>query len=297
MLHVCVFALEKHEHADYQESPTELYHGQSLTRQHMHMDQSAIEQAATILRDARINHRRIDALPEQCRPQNIDDGYCIQEELVRLMDLPVAGWKVGSTNKRAQELVGTTEPFSARLLGPNFYHHPAVLDGNAFFMRALEPEFAFRLGSDLDPANVPYSREQVLEAIETLHPAIEISDSRFNDWSAVGAASLIADNGNDGGFVLGNGIEDWRDLDLPARPVSLIVNEEVIAQGSGANVLGDPILALIWFINDRARRGDRLLAGQAITTGSCTNVVMAGESDNVKADFGDLGVVELSFQA
>ncbi|MFQ5545534.1 MAG: 2-keto-4-pentenoate hydratase, partial [Acidiferrobacterales bacterium] len=126
--------------------------------------------------------------------------------------------------------------------------------------------------------------------------SIEISDSRYNDWSAVGAPSLIADNGNDGGFVLGNAVQGWRDSDLATHVVSLILNGDVVAQGSGANVLEDPILALRWFLNDRARRGDYLYAGQVITTGSCTNIVMAGPNDQVKADFGSFGVVELAFR-
>lgn len=259
------------------------------------MDQGTIEKAAKILRDARVDHHRIDALPEACRPQTIDDGYRLQAELVGLTGAKIVGWKIGSTNKRAQELVGTTEPFSARLLAPNFYHHPVGLDANAFFMRALEAEFAFQLDIDLPPAVAPYSREKTLEAVDTLHPSIEISDSRYNDWSAVGAPSLIADNGNDGGFVLGNAAQDWRDSDLSTHAVSLIVNGEVVAQGSGANVLEDPILALQWFLNDRARRQDCLYAGQVITTGSCTNIVMAGPNDQVKADFGRFGVVELAF--
>lgn len=259
------------------------------------MDQQTIEKAVKILRDARMEHRRIDALPESCRPRTIDDGYRLQAELVDLTGARIVGWKIGSTNKRAQALVGTTEPFAARLLAPNFYHHPATLDANAFFMRALEAEFAFRLSIDLPATGAPYSRAQTLDTVDALHPAIEISDSRYNDWSAVGAPSLIADNGNDGGFVLGNAAQHWRHTDLSTHAVSLILNGEVVARGSGANVLEDPILALQWFLNDRARRGDYLYAGQVITTGSCTNIVMAGPNDQVEADFGSFGVVELTF--
>ena len=83
------------------------------------MDQDTIEKAAKILRDARVDHRRIDALPEGCRSQTIDDGYRRQDELVGLTGVRIVGWTIGSTNKRAQELVGTTEPFGARLLAPN----------------------------------------------------------------------------------------------------------------------------------------------------------------------------------
>ena len=38
---------------------------------------------------------------------------------------------------------------------------------------------------------------------EIYRPAIEISDSRFTDWSKAGAPSLIADNGNEGQVIFG----------------------------------------------------------------------------------------------
>jgi 2-keto-4-pentenoate hydratase len=259
------------------------------------MDEAAIQKAAKVLRDVRLTRQRINALPEDCKPADIDDGYRIQGALLALLGLDVFGWKIGSTNRAAQQLVGTTEPFGARLLTPHVPESPAQIPGDACFIRALEPEFAFRLGVDLPPARTPYARDDVIAAVDSLHPAIEISDTRYNDWSKVGAPSLVADNGSEGRFVLGKGVAEWRDLDLSAHRVSLSVNARVVAEGSGANVLGDPVDALLWLANDRARRGDGLEAGQVITTGSCTGVVMGEPGDRASADFGTLGTVELSF--
>ena len=41
-------------------------------------------------------------------------------------------------------------------------------------MRVAEPEFAFRMGRDLAPRDADYSVDEVLAAVATLHPAIEI---------------------------------------------------------------------------------------------------------------------------
>jgi 2-keto-4-pentenoate hydratase len=75
----------------------------------------------------------------------------------------------------------------------------------------------------------------------------------------------------------------------------MIVNGETVAEGSGANVLGDPVEALVWLANDQRERGAGLLAGQVVITGSCTGVNMAVAGDRVRADFGELGAVELEF--
>ncbi len=259
------------------------------------MEASAVAAAAEALREARLRHQRMDALPEACRPLTIPDGYRMQDALVALMGDAVVGWKIGSTSKKAQAIVGTTGPFAARILASNFHASPAVLRADAFFMRALEAEFAFRLGADLPARDAPYGRDEVMAAAGALHPAIEISDSRFTDWSKAGAPSLIADNGNEGQVIFGDPVEDWRDLDLPGHRVAMIVNGETVAEGCGANVLGDPVEALVWLANDQRERGHGLRAGQVVITGSCTGVNMAEAGDRARAEFGSLGAVELEF--
>ena len=57
-----------------------------------------------------------------------------------------------------------------------------------------EAEFAFRMAVDLPPRGRAYAVDQVLAAVATLHPAIEVPDSRYDDFTLVGAAQLIADN-------------------------------------------------------------------------------------------------------
>jgi len=48
------------------------------------MDQAAVQRAAEILNDARIQRRRIDGLPDDCKPQTIEDGYRVQDALTAL---------------------------------------------------------------------------------------------------------------------------------------------------------------------------------------------------------------------
>ncbi len=261
------------------------------------MDQAAVQRAAEILNDARARRRRIDGLPDDCRPRTIEDGYRVQDALTALRAIEVAAWKIGSTSKQAQAIVGTTEPFGAPLAAAICHASPAAIPREALFMRALEVEFAFTMAADLPPDGAPYSRERVIAAVATLHPAIEVSDSRYTDWSVVGAPSIIADGGNDGAFVLGEGIAAWRGFDLPAHAAALWVNGAKAADGIGARVLGDPVTALVWLANDRARRGDGLRAGQVVSTGSCTGVTMAEPGDSARAEMGGMGTVELTFGA
>jgi 2-keto-4-pentenoate hydratase len=170
----------------------------------------------------------------------------------------------------------------------------ASMKGNE--MRVGEPEFAFRMGRDLPPRPAGYALADVLEAVATLHLAIEVPDSRFADFAEVGAAQLIADNACAHQFVLGpEAPAAWRGMDLAAHRVVGAVAGRLEREGRGANVLGDPRLALTWLANDLSRHGVTLAAGQVVTTGTCLVPLPIGAGDSVSADFGALGRVALHF--
>jgi 2-keto-4-pentenoate hydratase len=134
-------------------------------------------------------------------------------------------------------------------------------------MRVVEAEFAFQMGRDLPPGGARFSREEIIPAIEGVIPAIEIVDSRFESWTTIGAPSLIADNACNAAWVRGALRKNWHDLDLATQPVRVIVNGQVVREGSGSAVLGHPLNALEWLANSLALRGIGLRAGQCITTG------------------------------
>ena len=122
-------------------------------------------------------------------------------------------------------------------------------------MRVAEPEFCFRMARDLPPRPSPYSVAEVLDAVATLHPAIEIPDSRFADFVGAGEAQLIADNACAHLFVLGAATAaDWRARDLvEEKPVITMRGQTFV--GHGKNVLGDPRVALAWLANELRELG------------------------------------------
>jgi len=162
-------------------------------------------------------------------------------------------------------------------------------------MRVAEPEFAFRMATDLPPRSRPYAVPEVLDAVGTLHPAIEIPDSRFADFASAGEAQLIADNACAYLFVLGApATADWRARDLvEERPRIALRGEQFV--GHGRNVLGDPRVALAWLANELRALGITLRAGQVVTTGTCHPPLPITAGDVMEADFGPLGQVSVRF--
>jgi 2-keto-4-pentenoate hydratase len=87
----------------------------------------------------------------------------------------------------------------------------------------------------------------------------------------------------------------WRSHDLAAHSVCAIVNGEARHEGKGANVLGGPRIALTWIVNELSGLGLTMGAGQVVTTGTCVVPVAVVPGDEVRALYGEFGVLSVRF--
>ena len=261
----------------------------------MPLSPTQVLEAARLLLHARGDFRRIRGFPESCRPEDMDDAYLIQKAFAEEWELPVVGYKIGCTAKDQQKLLKTKSPFYGRIFGPFMRQSPTELSAGAFHMLGLEAEFAFRLKAAIRPRKAPWSEEEVEKKIGALHPAIEIVDTRLDDWIARGAASIAADNGANAALVIGAPVRKWREHDLAAAKVSLSVDGEVVARGAGRRALGHPVKALTWLANTLSEAGIGLERDQVVTTGTVTGLHYAEAGQTARADFGELGTVEVGF--
>ena len=264
---------------------------------------SRVNAAADLLWDSWQNGRRLESIPEEIRPQTRDEGYAVQATLERRTAVPLFGWKIAATSVAGQAHINVTGPLAGRLLhervtdlsaaarSANAEAAQAELPFGVNHMKVAEAEFAFRMGRDLAPRDQPYSVDEVLDAVATLHPAIEVPDSRFDDFTIVGAPQLIADNACAHLFVLGPPAPDaWRGIDLVEHR-AIGTAGSLTREGKGANVLGDPRVALAWLVNELSGLGITLEAGQTVTTGTCLVPLPIQPGVSVTADFGTLGSV------
>jgi 2-keto-4-pentenoate hydratase len=240
--------------------------------------------------------RVADGLPHDIMPSSRREAYAVQALIEARSTRPRFGWKIAATSKAGQAHIGIDGPIAGRLIAERAFDDGASLRFGANRMRVAEPEFAFRFARDLPPRDAPYDVEEVLAAVASLHPAIEIPDSRYADFASVGAFSLIADNACAHEFVLGpSAPPDWRSRDLATHPVRATVVGKLVRDGSGANVLGDPRIALAWLVNEVSALGVTLRAGETVTTGTSATPLPIAPGDALHADFGPLGAVGLKF--
>jgi 2-keto-4-pentenoate hydratase len=259
------------------------------------LDNNHIAAAAKTLSDHWRTGSKLDNLDASMRPKDRAEGYAIQAALTSNSPQPLFGWKIAATSEAGQKHINVSGPLAGRIFADKVIADggTAAMAGNE--MRVGEAEFAFRFARDLPPRDTPYSVTDVLDAIGTLHPAIEIPDSRFAAFVRAGEAQLIADNACAHLFVLGaSSGADWRDRDLvEERPV--ITLRGSVHAGHGKNVLGDPRVALAWCVNELRALGITLRAGEVITTGTCGMPLPIQAGDVFAVDFGALGHAPVKF--
>ena len=260
----------------------------------MRYNNESARAAAAIIWASWQSGQRLEQLPERCRPRTLAEGYAAQAMLEEAADCASLGWKIAATNVTGRRHIGVDGPIAGRLLAAKLVDGDAPVPIADNLMRVAEAEFAFVLGADLPPRAQPYTLREVRASVASLHPAIELPDSRFRNFAAAGGAQLAADDACAGWFMLGApASEAWRDTDLAAHPVSLGINGRTSSSGHGADVLGGPLRALAWLANSHGERGCGLLAGDIVTTGVVGNPCPIGPRDSVSAEFGPLGRVSL----
>jgi 2-keto-4-pentenoate hydratase len=152
------------------------------------------------------------------------------------------------------------------------------------------------LGIDLPPREKPYSVEEVTEAVESLHPGMELAECRFiHDSSFPPLPAILADGAGCGTIIYGPAIANWRTRDIAGQEVALLIDGKARRTGSAAASLDHPIVPLTWLANELSRTGVGLKAGQMVSTGTLTGMLAPRAGETHVADFGPFGSVSVTF--
>ena len=263
------------------------------------MTPAAVARAVEILAAARGGTLPLTGLPEECRPADEAAAYAVQEALHRRFAESgrgrVVGYKIGCTTPVMQAYMGIDHPCAGGII-EGTVHHGSAEPGHGDFRRVgVECEIAVGMAAALPAAAAPFDRDAVAAAVGACMAAIEIVEDRFTELLSVGMPTLIADDFCGAGCVLGRPPEDWRDLDLAAVGAAMSVNGREVGRGTGAQVLGHPLQALVWLANALAARGHGLVAGDVVLTGSIVEVQWVAAGDEVSVAMEGLGEAHVRF--
>jgi len=252
--------------------------------------------AAKLIWDCWQNGNKIKQLPDNMSPKTRAEAYRIQACYESYSPAPILGWKIAATSLEGQKHIGVSGPLVGRILQERVFTPIEKLNFGKNKMAVAEPEFAFKMGKTLKPRYAQYNMEEVLHAVDTLHPSIEIPDSRFDNFSTVGELQLIADNACAHEFVIGPSMDDkWKMLDISKHIVTISTSNQDYNKGIGSNVLGDPRVALTWLVNELSKNNISLLEGMIVSTGTCAKPIEIKEGDTITVNYGILGMMSFTF--
>lgn len=200
----------------------------------------------------------------------------------------VGGWKVGAPNNASEP---NAAPLPAACLRASGSH----LGAPAASLRGIELELAVRLRHDLMPGDRLPSREEIAVAIGEVLPVIELVDSRLVETRQATPAPRLADLGSHGALVLGAPAQgvDPLSLDLTRLHTRLSIAGQEVVNVTGGHTAPDLWRLLAWLARHAQARGLPLRAGQVVTTGSCTGLLIAEPGAVVEGELTGIGRVSL----
>lgn len=255
------------------------------------MDAISTEGAADELWRLWSSGDRLDFLPDEFTPADLDEAWRIQRALEARAGARV-GWKVAATSPRSQQHLGLEEPLAGAMYANVLIEPGRVLPPT--LLAIIEAEFAFRIARDLDPADAPFDRETVLASVGSIHAGLEVPDARLTRYPFLTPPEMVADFMLTRWYCLGDQL-DLDPSDLGDVEVVLERNGLEEDRGFGWHVLGDPVNALAWLANRLASRDEMIAEGDVITTGACAVAYGVLPGDTVSARFGGSKPTALSF--
>jgi 2-oxo-3-hexenedioate decarboxylase len=188
------------------------------------------------------------------------------------------GRKIGFTNRGIWQAYGVSGPIW------NYIYDTTVADlagVDSFAVRGfpqlqIEPEIALHLAR---APRAGMSEAELMDCIDWVAHGFEMVQSVYPGWKFTGPDATVA-YGMHAGLLLGDrhpvsqDRKRWSEM-LPSFTVTLNGSDGARREGRGSNVLGGPLTALQFLVDEIARYpgNEPLGAGEIVTTGTLTDAM------------------------
>lgn len=236
--------------------------------------------------DAAILMARATHQMEEAEQFDAATGYAVQGRGIELRQRRgerVIGVKMGLTSRAKMAQVGVDEVTWGRLTDTMRREEGGELVRSQFIHPRAEPEIAFILKRRLTGE---VSLAEAALAVEAVAPAIEIIDSRYENFR-FSLGDVIADNSSSAAFFIGPPAPAG--TDIANLGMVLSINGRAREIGASAAILGHPLRALVAAARMTARSGHMLEPGDIVLAGAATAAVPLEPGMQVEAEVQSLG--------
>lgn len=223
-------------------------------------------------------------LPNNLKPDNLARAYAIQEAVCGELGA-FGGWEICRPRSEAALAcaplpLAAIRPAPARVLRHGAEVVPLAID------------VCFRLGRNLPDYDAPYTRSQVMAAIESCHPGLVVLQSSGRNAGLTGPLVDIAESCGHRLLILGKPAPSSPRLETGRIAVEVQQGGELIFSGD-MGLADDPIDRLLWLANRGARWDGGLMVSQWIAIRLDTKAVHIHTNQPTHVTVGALGSIDL----
>ncbi len=256
-----------------------------------------LEDESARIATAILGNALIDPASKNGHMLTLDEAYEVQNGVIAALDQAGkarVGAKIGLSAPAAQAAFGLSEPVSGLLYDWMLMQSGQTVAAGAHVRARVEAEICFRLRADLDDPDL--SEADALAAIGEVMPAIEVVNSRYNDWAGK-PMDMVAEDVSAAWFVCGAPVEGLDPATLGEAAMTMYVDGEEVATGVGAATHGGPLKALVWLAQNLCKRGYPLKAGDYVMSGAFAAMHPVPAGSEVRVDIDGAGSVSVGFAA
>ena len=203
--------------------------------------------------------------------KTLEKAYRIQDAFVERLSVPlgpVVGYKVGLTSKPVQKKFGIDHPLRGQLLKRMFLKNGATVPARFGARPLAEADLLVRV-KDFG-INRAKTIGEVWEHLDAVIPFIELPDLLVRKGDPLTAPVITAINVGARLGVMGAAIPTERLAagDLAAMTVHVYQDDEEVMAVPGKAILGHPMNAVLWLIQDLKADGKMLKPGDLVSLGS-----------------------------
>lgn len=237
--------------------------------------------------------------PEKAQPVQKRFVATLEESLGKRI-----GYKVALTNPAAQKQFGVSQPLTGILLEAMLRETGSSITAKSGIRLMFEADLLVRVGDA--NINKAQTHSEILSSLSEVIPLIEVPDLVYGSGQKLNAGALIAINAGARYGITGKPIPLQPTIEWMKRLADFHVsirgaNGEVLAEGKGSNLLGQPLQVVLWLRDQLRTQGVKLQEGDLISLGSITRLIPVKPNTFIQATYDGLApdgpvVLEVRFK-
>ncbi len=254
------------------------------------------DKLADLLAGLRQSGKSQSGLAADLMPPDAASAYRVAAKVRDRLGREIGGWKIAANKPEMQAALRAKEPIFGSVFRNLIHASPATLDHSTLQHPVVECEYVVRFREGLPPRATPYSEADVASAIADIHIGIEVAECRFiHDDAFPALSAILADGSGNGHLVIGAAIPNWRDAGIAEAAVTLTVDSDIRRTGNAGDAIDHPLVPATWLANRLNQDGMAIQAGDVVSTGTCSHMLLAKPGNACTGQFGDFGQAQVHF--